>query len=302
MEPALVFDGIGKRFGSAVALDGVSFTLAPGEVLGLLGPNGAGKTTAIQIAVGFLRPTNGTGTLAGRPFSNAQARQHLGFVPDAPVFFGGKAIAALRFAARLNGTNASATEMEQVLDRVGLTERKRDVRRFSRGMQQRLAMAMALIHRPRVLILDEPAAALDPQGVVEIRTLLQELRAEGVAILLSSHQLNEVALVSDRVLVLRKGRLVGSGSLSDLLGGAHELEVALCDVRADATFTARWGQGVNGVWRVLQEDVRELIESAWRCGGTLLSVTPRGRDLTELFLKLTGDPAAVTSTAEAPQR
>lgn len=291
MQPALVFDGISKHFGSAVALEDLSFTLQAGEVIGLLGPNGAGKTTAMQIAVGFLRPNTGSGMLLGHRFGDARARQQLGFVPDAPVFFGGNAIAALRLAARLSGAEPSQPEMERVLDRVGLAERQRDVRRFSRGMQQRLAMAAALIHGPPVLILDEPAAALDPQGIVEIRTLLQELRAEGVAILLSSHQLSEVALISDRLLVLRKGRLVGSGSLAELLGNSDEVEVVLRDVHADPAFLGTWGVGDGGVWRVTEDRLRPLIEAAWRCRGTLVSVTPRRRDLTELFLSLTSEPA-----------
>src|ERR1700753_98762 len=224
MPPALVFDRISKYFGEARALEEVSFAVEPGEILGLGGPNGAGKTPAMQIATGFLLPSSGNGSLMGRRFSDAAARRQLGFVPDAPVFFQGNALSALRFAAALNDLSPSREAMEQVLTRVGLTEWKRDVRRFSRGMQQRLGLAQALVHAPRVLILDEPASALDPLGVLDVRTLLKELRAEGAAILLSSHQLSEVALVSDRVAFLNEGALVRYGRLDELLVTADEVE------------------------------------------------------------------------------
>src|SRR5690242_5455981 len=207
MSPALVFDHISKRYGKTLALADVSFAVEPGEVVGLVGPNGAGKTTAMQIAAGFLLASSGTGSLLGRTFHDAAARRQLGFVPDAPVFFGGNALDALRFAARLSDVNPAREVIERALRRVGLAEWTRDVRRFSRGMQQRLALAMALIHQPKVLILDEPSSALDPQGVLDIRSLLKELRAEGTAILLSSHQLNEVAQLSDRIAFLHEGRL-----------------------------------------------------------------------------------------------
>ena len=134
MPPALVFDRVSKYFGEARALDEVSFAVEPGEILGLVGPNGAGKTTAMQIATGFLLPSSGDGSLMGRRFSDATARRQLGFVPDAPVFFQGNALSALRFAAALNDLSPSREAREQVLTRVGLTEWKRDVRRFSRGV------------------------------------------------------------------------------------------------------------------------------------------------------------------------
>ncbi|HEV3149450.1 MAG TPA: ABC transporter ATP-binding protein, partial [Acidobacteriaceae bacterium] len=145
MPAALVFEHISKSFGSARALADVSFAVEPGEIVGLVGPNGAGKTTAMQIALGFLLASSGSGSLMGRRFGDAEARRSLGFVPDAPVFFAGNAFDALRFAAQLNDVTPTREAMEQVLTRVGLTEWKRDVRRFSRGMQQRLALAQALV-------------------------------------------------------------------------------------------------------------------------------------------------------------
>jgi ABC-2 type transport system ATP-binding protein len=284
--PALVFDHVSKRFGKAQALEDVSFAVEPGEIVGLVGANGAGKTTAMQVAVGFLLPSSGGGSLMGHRFGDAKARRLLGFVPDAPVFFAGDAFDALRFAAQLNDVTPTRDEMERVLTRVGLTEWKRDVRRFSRGMQQRLALAQALIHAPRMLILDEPASALDPQGVLDVRTLLRELRAEGAAILLSSHQLGEVALVSDRIAFLHEGRLLRYGRLDELVGSAEQVEIVLRGFTPDAGFLGQWGvANGSGAWRIPSDETRHFLEDAWTRGAELISVTPVRGDLTSLFLE-----------------
>jgi ABC-2 type transport system ATP-binding protein len=293
MAPALVFDRISKYFGEARALDEVSFAVEPGEILGMVGPNGAGKTTAMQIATGFLLPSSGDGSLMGHRFSDAAARRQLGFVPDAPVFFQGNALSALRFAAALNDLSPPREAMKRVLTRVGLTEWKRDVRRFSRGMQQRLGLAQALVHAPRVLILDEPASALDPEGVLKVRTLLQELRAAGAAILLSSHQLGEVAMVSDRIAFLHEGRLLRYGRLDELLESTGEMEIALRNFTPDATFAAQWGAASPPrTWRIAASETRRFLETVWARGAELVSVTPVRGDLTTLFLEWTKDERA----------
>jgi len=290
--PALVLDHVSKHFGKAQALNDVSFAVEAGEIVGLVGPNGAGKTTAMQIAVGFLLPSSGGGWLMGRRFGDAKARRVLGFVPDAPVFFAGNAFDALRFAARLNDVTPTGEAVERVLTRVGLTEWKRDVRRFSRGMQQRLALAQALVHSPRMLILDEPASALDPQGVLDVRALLKELRAEGAAILLSSHQLSEVALVSDRIAFLHEGQLLRYGRLDELAGSTEQVEVVLRSFTPDAEFVARWGEPNGaGAWRIPSKRTRDFLEDAWTRGAELMSATPVRGDLTSLFLEWTGSGA-----------
>jgi ABC-2 type transport system ATP-binding protein len=290
--PALVLDHVSKHFGKAQALNDVSFAVEAGEIVGLVGPNGAGKTTAMQIAVGFLLPSSGGGWLMGRRFGDAKARRVLGFVPDAPVFFAGNAFDALRFAARLNDVTPTGEAVERVLTRVGLTEWKRDVRRFSRGMQQRLALAQALVHSPRMLILDEPASALDPQGVLDVRALLKELRAEGAAILLSSHQLSEVALVSDRIAFLHEGQLLRYGRLDELAGSTEQVEVVLRSFTPDAEFVARWGEPNGaGAWRIPSRRTRDFLEDAWARGAELMSATPVRGDLTSLFLEWTGSVA-----------
>jgi ABC-2 type transport system ATP-binding protein len=299
MPPALVFDRISKHFGDAHALEDVSFAVEQGEILGLVGPNGAGKTTAMQIAVGFLQPSSGSGSLMGRRFHEAAGRRQLGFVPDAPVFFAGNAFDALRFAAQLSDANPTHAAMQRTLERVGLTEWKRDVRRFSRGMQQRLALALALIHEPRVLILDEPASALDPQGVIDVRALLKELRAEGAAILLSSHQLSEVARISDRIAFLHEGRLLRYGRIDELRGSPGEVEITLRKFAPDAGFTERWGRASGAdAWRIAPSETREFLERAWSQGAQLVSVTPLESDLTTLFLEWTKEERRSSEAAE----
>jgi ABC-2 type transport system ATP-binding protein len=293
MSPALVFDRISKHYGRTRALDDVTFAVEPGEILGLVGPNGAGKTTAMQIATGFLLASSGSGSLMGRRFGDAGARRQLGFVPDAPVFFSGHALDAMRFAAQLSDAAMTREAMQHVLARVGLRELKRDVRRFSRGMQQRLALALALVHQPKVLILDEPASALDPEGVLEVRQLLKELRAEGTAILLSSHQLSEVALVSDRIAFLHEGRLLRYGRLNDLLATTEQVEIVLASFAPDAEFLARWGaESSPGMWRISAAETRRFLEAAWARGAVLVSVTPVRGELTEMFLEWTRGEAS----------
>src|ERR1700761_717603 len=305
MPPALVFDRISKYFGEARALEEVSFAVEPGEILGLVGPNGAGKTTAMQIATGFLLPSSGDGSLMGRRFSDAAERRQLGFVPDAPVFFQGNALSALRFSAALNDLSPSREAMEQVLMRVGLVEWKRDVRRFSRGMQQRLGLAQALVHAPRVLILDEPASALDPEGVLKVRTLLQELRAEGAAILLSSHQLSEVATVSDRIAFLHEGKLLRYGRLDELLESKGEMEIVLRNFTPEADFAGQWGEAsATGTWTIAAGEARRFLETVWTRGAELVSATPLRGDLTTLFLEWTKTEGTKDerTSSEAPRR
>lgn len=291
--PRLVLDRISKRFGRVLALDAVSLTLGPGEVLGLVGPNGAGKTTAIHILLGFLRATGGQGSLLGRPLGDAAARARVGYVPDAPVFFSGTAIDAVGFAAQLNGVRPARVRIEETLRRVGVREWRRDVRTFSRGMQQRLALAQALIHQPQALILDELTAALDPVGVAEVRTLLRELTAQGTSILFSSHQLREVEEISDRVAFLLDGRLLRCGTLAELSardGSTEMLRVIMRNAPPHSPLLQRFAQyAVAGeseaTWLIPRAGHQALIEAGWSAGAELVRVEPAAPSLTELYLR-----------------
>ena len=231
MPPRLTFSAISKQFGRYTALHPLTLSLEPGEILGFLGPNGAGKTTAIHLALGFLHPSSGSGSLLGRAFGDAEARARLGFVPDVPVFFPESGYRCVEFAARLNGVKDPqlAKNIRDLLGAVGLPDDGKDALQYSRGMQQRLALAQALINDPELLILDEPAAALDPAGVQQVRELLRNARNAGKSIFFSSHQLTEVEHICDRIAFLNQGRLVRSGSLREFQSASDRVEIDCVD-------------------------------------------------------------------------
>ena len=300
MAAPLEFQGTTKHFGAQAALDNLSLTLEPGEILGFLGPNGAGKTTAIHLALGFLKPTSGRGAILGKPFGDTATRARIGFLPDAPTFFAGSATDAVKLAARLNNVrNPRLREQSRsLLARFNLATAGKDARRFSRGMQQRLGMAQALVNDPELLILDEPTSALDPPGVLEVRELLRAARDEGKSIFFSSHQLSEVEQICDRIAFLDRGNLLRYGSLASFLEDSGRMEVVLQGLPAEAEelrpyLEYRSGPSENGVHFVVPVHLqRELIEHAWAAGGTLKSVTPLRRTLEDLFITWSGKDGA----------
>jgi ABC-2 type transport system ATP-binding protein len=218
MPPALAVRGLGKRYGPVRALDGVDLELAEGELVGLLGPNGAGKSTLVKIACGLVRPTEGEAEICGAPSGSAAARRTLGYLAELFRFPGWvSADELLVLHQRLAGSKGGAAERAELLELVGLAEaRDRRVEQMSKGMQQRLGIAQALVGSPRVLLLDEPTSALDPSGRRTVRVLLEELRSRGHAVLLNSHLLSEIELVCDRVAIISRGRLVAEGSPAGL--------------------------------------------------------------------------------------
>ena len=218
MPPALAVRGLGKRYGHVRALDGVDLELAEGELVGLLGPNGAGKSTLVKIACGLVRPTEGTAEICGTPAGSSASRRALGYLAELFRFPGWvSAEELLVLHQRLSRSEGGAAERAELLALVDLTEaRDRRVEQMSKGMQQRLGIAQALIGAPPVLLLDEPTSALDPAGRRMVRVLLEELRSRGHAVLLNSHLLSEVELVCDRVAIISRGRLVAEGAPADL--------------------------------------------------------------------------------------
>jgi ABC-2 type transport system ATP-binding protein len=218
MAPALAVRGLGKRYGRVRALDGVDLELAEGELVGLLGPNGAGKSTLVKIGCGLVRATEGTAEICGAPAGSAPARRALGYLAELFRFPGWvSANELLVLHQRLVGSKGGATERGELLELVGLAEaRDRRIEQMSKGMQQRLGIAQALVGSPRVLLLDEPTSALDPSGRRTVRVLLEELRSRGHAVLLNSHLLSEIELVCDRVAIISRGRLVAEGSPAEL--------------------------------------------------------------------------------------
>jgi ABC-2 type transport system ATP-binding protein len=302
MAPRLTFSAISKQFGRYTALHPLTLSLEPGEILGFLGPNGAGKTTAIHLALGFLRPSSGSGSLLGKPFGDAGARARLGFVPDVPVFFAESGYRSVELAARLNGVTDPrlAKDIRDLLGVVGLPDDRKDARQYSRGMQQRLALAQALINDPEVLILDEPAAALDPAGVQQVRELLRNARHAGKSIFFSSHQLTEVEHICDRIAFLNQGRLVRSGSLREFQSESDRVEIELRGLSlAEVTriYPAAAGVGPASIRiSVPAHEQRRVIEAVWSAGGEIVSLAPLRRRLEDLFLEWSG------ATASADER
>jgi ABC-2 type transport system ATP-binding protein len=218
-----------KTYGSVQALKGVSVEVAEGELVGLLGPNGAGKSTLVKIACGLVRPTAGMATIAGAPAGSPEAHRALGYLAELfrfPDWL--SADEMLGMHQRLAGVDGGAAERGRLLEAVGLAEAATTrVGAMSKGMQQRLGIAQAMIGGPRLLLLDEPTSALDPAGRRTVRRLLEDLRRDGVAVLLNSHLLSEVELVCDRVAIIARGELVAAGTPSELShAGGVEVETA----------------------------------------------------------------------------
>jgi ABC-2 type transport system ATP-binding protein len=218
--PAVWCSGLRKRYGRRTAVDGVSFTVGRGEVVGLLGPNGAGKTSVIKILLGLVRADAGDVLLLGRPARDPLARARVGYLPELFRYQPWLTAAeVVDLHVRLSQVRVAPEERRESLALVGLEERVDDrVGDFSKGMQQRLGLAVALVARPELVVLDEPTSALDPIGRVDVRDLVLSLRSRGVAVLLNSHLIGEVERVCDRVVILDKGRVAAAGTLPELLG------------------------------------------------------------------------------------
>lgn len=221
-----------KRFGAVTAVESLDLALDEGETMALIGPNGSGKTTTLKAALGLIRPTSGRVLVEGRDASRdgRDARSRIGYLPQRLAFPDGMtAREVLRFYAKLRGADPEL----RLLDRVGLLEAAdRDVNGFSGGMRQRLGIAVALLGAPSVLVLDEPTASLDPSGALAVRDMIHAIRADGTAVLLSSHDLAEVAALADRVGVFVGGRLGALGTPADL---ARSLGLAVSTIVSTAT-------------------------------------------------------------------
>ncbi|MCL1692441.1 MAG: ABC transporter ATP-binding protein, partial [Actinomycetia bacterium] len=214
MRTAIRIEGLTKEFGTLTAVDGLTVDVEQGGVIGLLGPNGAGKSTTIRMLLGLIRPTSGAATVLGESIEHPGTYiEHVGALIETPAFYPKlSGDANMRTLAALDGQPKA--RIDEVLEIVKLTSRRGDrVSEYSLGMKQRLGIAAALLRDPDILILDEPMNGLDPAGIVEIRTLLQDLAQQGKTILVSSHLLSEVQAVADQVVIIDKGRLIFEGDL-----------------------------------------------------------------------------------------
>ncbi|GAB2486517.1 ABC transporter ATP-binding protein [Jatrophihabitans fulvus] len=292
----IVVDGLTKQFGSVRAVDRLSFTVEPGSVTGFLGPNGAGKTTTLRMVLGLVHPSAGTATVGGRPYRDLDAPSRVvGAMLEASSFHPARtARNHLRILCTASGIPVGRAD--ELLALVNLTDAaKRKVRGYSLGMRQRLGLAQALLGDPAVLILDEPANGLDPEGIRWLRNLLRSLAAEGRTVLVSSHQLNEVQEIADRVVILNRGRLVRQGSIAELTAGTDRVLVRSPQAAQLAEALERTGSATvtrvdPGTLEVRGLDVAGVGHAAFTAGVELHELSPRRSDLEDLFFQLTSEP------------
>jgi ABC-2 type transport system ATP-binding protein len=266
-----------------------------GEIFGFLGPNGAGKTTAVKLLLGLTTPTAGDAWLLGEPIGRAEARRRVGYLPELfryPAWLSPAEV--LRFHCRLIGVPRPQRdeEIESALTTVGLRERGRDrVGTFSKGMQQRLGLAVAMLGAPEVVFLDEPTSALDPVGRHDVRAIIRALRAKGTAVFLNSHLLSEVEQVCDRVAVVDRGRVVASGTLDDILGGGVVVRLRVTGIDGLAGLLSAWGEVlVDGEWVSVRgvdaEGAADIVAELVRRGGRVHAVEPQRQSLEDRFLEV----------------
>jgi ABC-2 type transport system ATP-binding protein len=274
--PVLAARGLEKRYGRVQALAGVDVEVAAGQLVGLLGPNGAGKSTLVKIACGLVRASGGSVEVAGAPAGSAAARRSLGYLAELfrfPAWMSADEVLTLH--QRLAASAGGEEERIELLGLVGLPEARRTrVGAMSKGMQQRLGIAQALVGSPPLLLLDEPTSALDPAGRRVVRSLLEELRRRGTSVLLNSHLLSEVELVCDHVVIVDRGRIVAAGTPDELRReGGVEVETATglrrfpdarrADVPGLVRELVAGGEDVYGVRVVtstLEETYLEVVE------------------------------------------
>ena len=305
--PAVWCSGLRKRYGRQQAVEDVSLEVARGDVVGLLGPNGAGKTSVIKMLLGLVRPDAGEVLLLGRPATDPAARTRVGYLPELfryQPWLSPTEVLALH--VRLSGTGVSAADQREVLALVGLADRARDrLGGFSKGMQQRLGLAVALVARPELVVLDEPTSALDPLGRADVRDVVLELKSRGVAVLLNSHLIGEVERVCDRVVILDRGRVAASGTLAELLG-RRELRLQLTDVTpaAQARLAATGPVERVGDWFTLalpaDDDgtaVPDLVRDLAGLGARVHAVEPARITLEERLLGILRDGADARAEA-----
>jgi ABC-2 type transport system ATP-binding protein len=273
---ALAVRGLAKRYGAVHALKGVDLDVGEGELVGLLGPNGAGKSSLVKIAVGLVRPSAGEVQVVGARAGSRAARRSLGYLAELFRFPGWyTADEVLELHQRLAGSRGGSAERARLLELVALTDAtSRRVDGMSKGMQQRLGVAQALVGEPRILLLDEPTSALDPVGRRTVRLLLEELRDRGVSVLLNSHLLSEIELVCDRVAILLAGEVVAAGTPSELSRPRG--------VELDTD------EGVRTIAGATREDAPRLVAEAVAAGRRVYGVRVLTSTLEETYLEAVG--------------
>jgi ABC-2 type transport system ATP-binding protein len=297
-------EGLSKTFKvgflgrSVTAVHGLDLDVRKGEVFGFLGPNGAGKTTTIKMLMGLIYPTSGQAWLFGRPIGDQESKARLGFLPESPYFYDYlTGLEFLQFYGHLFGIRGAALEkrIDELLDLVGMSHaRHLQLRKFSKGMLQRVGIAQALINDPELVVLDEPMSGLDPIGRKEIRDLILRLKESGKTIFFSSHILHDAELLCDRVAIILKGKLVACGSVSELIdeGATHSVEVVIDGLGSEGLVRLRQladrviiqGPQVLAVLPSRQQ-VGQVLEIIRGAKATLVSLTPQKGSLEDLFIR-----------------
>lgn len=280
------------------ALDALTLDVRAGEIVGLLGPNGAGKTTTLKLLLQLLFPTSGTAEILGRPAGDVGARRRLGYLPEHPYFYDYlTAEELLEYFGRLFGIEPAARRRRAsaLLDDVGIgAERRLPLRKFSKGMLQRVGLAQAMLNEPEVLILDEPMSGLDPVGRRDVRNLIARLHGEGRTILFSSHILSDAEALCSRVAILAKGRLAAAGPMRDLLSEDVRGWEILVRGLDDAGRAALSAQGLSaaalpdGLWRIVlpaKARPEPVIAALSAAGASLVSAVPQLETLEDMFVR-----------------
>jgi ABC-2 type transport system ATP-binding protein len=294
----ITVSGLAKTFGTVKAVDNLSFTVEPGTVTGFLGPNGAGKTTTLRCLLGLVTPNAGGSTIGGRPYSELHTPvTTVGALLEASSFHPARtARNHLRVYCTVSGI--PSRRADEVLELVGLTSAaNRKVKGFSMGMRQRLGLAAALLGDPQVLILDEPANGLDPEGIVWLRQFLRQLASQGRTILVSSHVLSEVEQTVDSIVIINNGRLVRQGTLAEL-SEHHGHAVLVRSPEAERLVAALDGQAEidkldDGALRITGPSTAEVGHVAFVERIELHELATERSDLEQIFFALTGDTGSV---------
>jgi ABC-2 type transport system ATP-binding protein len=293
--------GLAKRYGDTDALVDLTLRVEPGEIFGFLGPNGAGKTTAVKLLLGLARATGGTGSVLGAPLGDRAARRDVGYLPELfryQPWLGAREV--LELHARLRsvdgGPSLPAAAVQDALVTVDLLDRADDaVGSFSKGMQQRLGLAVALLGSPRLVILDEPTSALDPVGRADVRWIVRRAAEAGSTVFLNSHLLTEVERVCDRVAIIDHGRVLASGGIDELLGEAR-VRIRVIDLPpAGLDHVRRFGpvetddEGWLTIAGVGDETIPDVVAAIVAAGGRVHAVDAGRATLEDLFMRVVGD-------------
>lgn len=294
-----IYRGSGRKESSVHALKPLNLEIAPGEVFGLLGPNGAGKTTLVKLLLGIVHPTSGSATIHDRPAGSRSSKELVGYLPEShryPAYLTGGGV--LNYFGALSGLDREviARRGADLLELVNMTRwRQTKIKKFSKGMMQRLGLAQALLNDPKVIFLDEPTDGVDPVGRKEIRDIIARLRAQGKTVFLNSHLLSEVEMICDRVAILTHGEIARIGTVRELTERASMYRIEAAEEQSEAFARIAAGfdpQELANSTAMVQVNDLQLLNShldTLRSNGILIrSVTPVRQTLEDLFIDIVG--------------